>query len=133
MSNTAESLRATGTFEQEARLLRSCKDALDLVAADYKKAEDAYNAQKQTVLDLMEAQGITSTKVPGVAALSVTEKEVYQAEDWGQIFEFIHENQMAHIMQKRLSSTAVEELAGMGTEVPGIGKFKTKTLNVRKA
>jgi hypothetical protein len=129
----ADSLRETGTFEEEAKLLRTLKDKLDGIAAEHKEAEEAYNAQKQTILDLMQAQGISSTKIPGVAALSVTKKEIAVAEDWGQIFEYIHENNMAHILQKRLSSSAVEELEGMGTQIPGIGHTTTFTLNVRKA
>ncbi len=128
-----EALRETGTFEQEATRLRQLKDALDLANADAKSAESAYKDQCQTVLDLMDAQGISATKIPGVASLSVTAKDVAVAEDWQQIYDWALENQMLHIFQRRLSSTAVDELAGQGIEIPGIGHMHTKTLNVRKA
>lgn len=130
---SAESLRQTGTFEEEARRLRMLKDKYDLAAADAKSAEAEYKDQCQTILDLMEAQGISATKIPGVAALSVTAKDVAVAEDWAQIYEWALENQMLHIFQRRLSSTAVDELAAQGQEIPGIGRMNTRTLNVRKA
>lgn len=132
-SNVAGALRETGTFEQEARRLRELKDKLDGIAAEHKEAEAEYKDQCQTIIDLMQMQGISSTKIPGVAALSVTKKRVAIAEDWGQIFEYIHENGMAHILQKRLSSTAVDELEASGESVPGIGYQETVTLGVRKA
>lgn len=129
----SEALRQTGTFEEEARRLRQLKDRFDVAAADAKAAEADYKDQCQTILDLMEAQGISSTKIPGVASLSVTAKDVAVAEDWQQIYEWALENQMLHIFQRRLSSTAVDELQAQGVEVPGIGRTHTKTLNVRKA
>lgn len=130
---SAEALRQTGTFEEEARRLRMLKDKYDLAAADAKSAEAEYKDQCQTILDLMEAQGISATKIPGVATLSVTSKDVAVAEDWAQIYDWALENQMLHIFQRRLSSTAVDELAAQGQEIPGIGRMNTRTLNVRKA
>lgn len=130
---SAEALRQTGTFEEEARRLRMLKDKYDLAATDAKAAEAEYKEQCQTILDLMQVQGISATKIPGVASLSVTEKDVATAEDWAQIYEWALDNEMLHIFQRRLSTTAVDELASQGVEVPGIVRIPTRTLNVRKA
>jgi hypothetical protein len=130
MSNA---MRAVGTFEDEARRLRALRDKKDELAADFKTAEEEYKEQEQIVLDLMIEQGISSTKIPGVATLTKTESVVPVAEDWGAIYGFIENNAMPHILQRRLSSTAIDELAAQGTVVPGVGSFKKIALSMRKA
>lgn len=128
-----ETARAVGTFENEATLLRKLKDRKDEAAADLKAAEAAYKEQESIILDLMADQGIASTKIKGVAMLTVSETTMPVAEDWGAIYQFIEDNAMPHLLQRRLSSTAIDELAALGTVVPGVGTFKKTTLSVRKA
>lgn len=129
MSNAA---RMVGTFEDEAKRLRLLKDKKDELAKDLKVAEEEYKEQEQIILDLMIEQGLSSTKIPGVATLTKTEQDVPTAEDWGAIYQFIEENQMPHILQRRLSSTAIDELLAQGIVVPGVTKFRKIGLSVRK-
>lgn len=130
MSNAA---RMVGTFEDEAKRLRLLKDKKDEMAKDLKVAEDEYKEQEQVVLDLMIEQGISSTKIPGVATLTKTETIMPVAEDWGAIYEFIESNQMPQLLQRRLMASAIDELAGQGVVVPGVGSFRKVGLSVRKA
>lgn len=122
-----------GTFEEEATLLRQLKDRKDLAAADLKAAEEAFKAQEQIVLEMMKEQGIDSTRLKGIATLTRIEQDVPVAEDWGQIYQFIEDNAMPHLLQRRLSQTAIEELQAQGMEVPGVGKFRKISLSIRKA
>jgi hypothetical protein len=125
--------RATGTFNDEALILRQLKDRKELAAADLKAAEDAYKEQESVVLDLMTEQGISSTKIPGVAMLVRTETKMAVAEDWGAIYQFIEDNNMPQLLQRRLMQSSIDELANMGTAVPGVGSFTKVGLSVRKA
>lgn len=122
-----------GTFEDEVKQLRLLKERRDLASADLSAAEEAFKAQEQIVLEMMGEQGIESTRVKGIATLTRVEQEVPVAEDWGAIYQFIEDNQMPHLLQRRLSSTSIKELEGQGVEVPGVGKFKKVTLSMRKA
>jgi hypothetical protein len=122
-----------GTFEEEALMLRQLKDRKELAAADLKAAEEAYKSQEQIVLEMMKEQGVDSTRLKGIATLTRVEQQIPVAEDWGQIYQFIEDNAMPHLLQRRLSNTAVEELEAIGTPVPGVGKFTRVSLSVRKA
>ena len=128
-----EPLRQIGTFEDEARLLRQLKDKKDIVAGDLKTAEAEYREQEQVIIDLMIEQGLSSTKIPGIATISKVEKDVPAAEDWGAIYQFIEDNAMPHLLQRRLSETSIKELNDQGVEVPGVGTFRKVSLSVRKA
>lgn len=131
MNNAAEKL--TGTLEQEASKLRALKEEKDLAAKALKKAEDQFKEQERAVLDLMEEQGIESTRIKGVATLTVTKQDIYNADDWGAVYQFIEENSMPHILQRRLSATAIKELSQQGINVPGTSIFQKRGLSLRKA
>ena len=50
---------------------------------------------------------------------------------WPELFEWIADNKAAYILQKRLSSGAVQELLNEGTELPGVTTLTRKKLNLR--
>ena len=131
MSLAAEKL--TGTLEQEASKLRGLKEAKDVAGRAFKMAEEEFKEQERTVLDLMEEQGIESTRIKGVATLTVTSQDVFNADDWGAVYQFIEENNMPHILQKRLASTSIKELNNQGVEIPGVSVFTKRGLSLRKA
>lgn len=131
MSLAAEKL--TGTLEHEASKLRGLKDEKDAAGKIFKQAETEFKDQEQTVLDLMEEQGIESTRIKGIATLTVTAQEVFNAEDWSAVYQFIEENSMPHILQRRLASTSIKELANQGVVVPGVSTFTKRGLSLRKA
>ena len=76
--------------------------------------------------DLARANGYT---------FSIKKQELYSvpSERWGEFYEFVEENKCAHVLQRRLTQQAIEELVTLhGDEVP-VEIFEKTTLNTRKA
>lgn len=122
-----------GTFEEEAMKLRQLKDRKDEASADLSAAESAYKDQEQIIIEMMEMQGLDSTRLAGIATLTKTVQEIPTAEDWGQVYEYIINNDMPHLLQRRLSAGSIKELNDQGIEVPGVTIFRKIGLSVRKA
>lgn len=68
-----------------------------------------------------------------LASASVVEEDVQSVDPdkWPELYEWIATNQAAYILQKRLSSGAVQELLNEGTELPGVSTLTRKKLNLR--
>lgn len=74
------------------------------------------------------------TSAGGLLASAFVIEEDVQSVDpdqWPKLFEWIQDNKAAYILQKRLSSGAVQELLNAGTELPGVSTLSRKKLNLR--
>lgn len=71
--------------------------------------------------DVAEAQGLESAN-GATASLHLSEKDFYNAEDWGNVYEYLDQTKNYSILQRRLSSTVLKELEDAGSAVPGVSK-----------
>lgn len=89
------------------------------------------------IVQRMEEQSDDSnplTSAGGLLASAFVIEEDVQSVDpdqWPKLFEWIADNKAAYILQKRLSSGAVQELLNAGTELPGVSTLSRKKLNLR--
>jgi hypothetical protein len=109
--------------------------------ADLKKEKEAANkeieriekAQDQVKLRLrqaLESLGLTEAR-NGSHSVAIVEKVLPQAENWEALYDYIHANKYYHLLWRRLSSTACEELFAQGIEIPGVEKFKKVDISMR--
>lgn len=102
-----------------------------------KQADTLFKEMEYSIILAMEAQSTEEApllRVGGLrASVSVVEEEAQNMDGdrWPELYEWILENEMCHILQKRLSSAAVRELLDTGHELPGVSTFKRKKLNMR--
>lgn len=74
-----------------------------------------------------------STGVAGVVCrASIVVRTVPQVADWGGFFKHIKKTGDFELLQKRVSSKAVEERWESGKEVPGVKKFNAVTVSLNK-
>jgi hypothetical protein len=71
--------------------------------------------------DVAQAQGLESAN-GAAASLHLSEKDFYNAEDWGGVYEYLDQTKNYSILQRRLSSTVLKELEDAGDSVPGVSK-----------
>lgn len=69
--------------------------------------------------EVAQAQGLESAN-GAQASLRLVEKDFYNAEDWAQVYEYLDTTANYSILQRRLSSTVLKELADGGDQVPGV-------------
>jgi len=53
-------------------------------------------------------------------------------QDWEATLGFIRENELYHLLERRVSKTAVEEMAEQGQDVPGVQITREITVNIRR-
>ena len=67
-----------------------------------------------------------------LASATVTELEVPQIEDWGQVSEWIMENDALYLVHRRISAGPWKELRDAGTDVPGIEPYTKVDVSLRR-
>lgn len=74
----------------------------------------------------------TSTAKGVLASATITETLVPQIEDWGQVQEWVMENDAIYLLHRRISSGPWKELQDAGTDVPGIEPYTKVAISLRK-
>lgn len=69
----------------------------------------------------------------GASTFKIEDVTVPQGQDWDEFYAYIHEKKFYHLLQRRLSSTAFQELWGQGVNVPGVDKFTKTKVTVKGA
>lgn len=113
---------------QQGRVLRDRVKEHEEVISALKKEKEAID---QNILDIMEAQGISRTATDA-ASVSVTLRKTPLARDWDLIYKYILEKGYCHILQKRLSTKALEEIIDIEGPIEGIEIEDMPVLNFRR-
>jgi hypothetical protein len=108
------------------------KAKLQKEVAKYEAEENALELHLISVLEGMEAEIVAGKK--GKAKLVKKDIPVF-AKDGGDeaFYKYVRKTGAFHLIQKRLSSTAIAEMWAAGKKVPGITKFIKKKISIVKA
>lgn len=104
--------------------------------AEIKQLDKTAAMIEPVVLQKMDELGVTATKT-GNAAIAISENEVPiisgEAErGWSELFEHIQATNSFHLLQRRLSLTACQELHKLGQLPPMLKMLTKRSVNVRK-
>lgn len=120
------------------KTIGACADriyALRKLAADAQKKVDLLKEEEKAIrehvinkLPKSEASGVAGKS----ARVTVVEREVPCVEDWDAFWKSFRKSRDRDLLQRRLSDAAITERWEAGKQVPGVGKFKYKTLSVNK-
>ncbi len=125
----------------ETKLPKSLGAVVDLF---YKTRQERYELQHK--LDAMkkieaaceeriinELPKSESTGIAGkTARAAVNTKKVPQVSDWGSLYGYIIKNKAFDLLQKRLSTKAVEERWEAGKKLPGVEVYNAVTVSLTK-
>lgn len=106
------------------RLAREAKELRDKAAENLRLADESFNALKLQILQTMRTQEQDSTSVKGVARARVSTKVVPNVTDWDQFYEYIMENNLPELLQKRILLSGYQELRNSGEVIPGVEDFE---------
>jgi len=99
------------------------------------KEVDAVKAReseiKQHIIDNLSKSDDTGVAGKRYRAQIVT-KATPAVSDWDKVWDFIRENDRTDLVQKRINDKAVKEIWEAGEEVPGVDKFNSVDVSVRK-
>lgn len=101
------------------------KKELDKVDKDYQRVKEYVI----NTLPKSEAKGVAGKNFRA----TIKTKDVPTARDWDKIYKHITRTKRFHLLQRRLSATAVKELWEDGKKIPGIEPFTIVDVSVTKA
>jgi hypothetical protein len=97
-------------------------------ADEFKKQESELNEHLINNLPKGKATGV----VGRLAKAIIDTEDVPTVADWDKLYAYIAKNKAFDLLQRRVSSTAVEERWEAKKEVPGIKKFKRVFVSLTK-
>ena len=109
-------------------MLREAKRGLDSQLKDVK--DQLSNLQQQLLVRFNEVG--TDYARGSFASASITESVVPQIDDWGQVAEWVMENDAIYLLHRRISSGPWKELRDAGTDVPGIEPYTKTAISLRR-
>ncbi len=110
---------------------RDIRDDIDKLEKELKALKSDKETNDSAILDIMEGQGIDRTGTD-TANVSITERKTPTATDWEKIYAFMLKKGYLHMLQKRLSLKAIEEIIELEGEIDGIEINNKQFLNFRR-
>lgn len=102
---------------------------------ELQKQVDELQSQETALKDHIIAT-LPKSQASGVAGrlarVAVESKEVPTVEDWDAFHKYVAKNKRFDLLQKRISSEAVNEMLEDGVKLPGVRKFKATVVSINK-
>lgn len=95
------------------------------------KLKALYAAKEEEIFKLFPKEKLIGAHGK-MGSVTIDKKDYPTVEDWDQVYKYISRNKAFDMLQKRLSSTAVNERWAAGKKVPGVGKFTKTTLKLKR-
>jgi hypothetical protein len=119
------------TLGQLMQLGREQKKAIQEVSKVLTELKREHQEVLDQILSTMRTLGITSTKTDGVASVSITIRDDANVKDWDAFYEFIEQQNMPQLLQKRVMSAGYRELREQGVVIPGVEDYEHAVLNLK--
>lgn len=97
-----------------------------------KKLKSVETGLKEQILEQLTASKHTTGVSGKVASATLVDKEEFIVEDWDLLEKWILKTKDFGVLQRRLSSDHVKELANEGVKIPGVSRAKFKDLSFSK-
>jgi len=120
--------KTLGACADKLYKLRAQRYELQRKVAEIKAQETQLKEHLIRELPKSEASGIAGRS----ARAKVTSKELPQVADWGKFFAYVKRKNAFHLLQRRLSAPAIQEVWDDGKKVPGIEVYNKIDVSVTK-
>ena len=120
--------KPTGAMIDEMFELREAKKDLE---AQIKELNNQMTLIEAELIHKLDAEE-TSMGRGKSASASVTKSEVPMVEDWDTFGQYLIDNEMLYLLQRRVAVRAFRELKEAGEEIPGTTTFPKRTISLRK-
>ncbi len=125
------------SIDKLTRVFVKIRDAKAELAAEFKKKDAELTAQmdelKRAMLDYCKDQNVESVRTEA-GLVYRTVRTRYWTGDWETMHSFIVENNLPHLLEKRLNQSAVKEMLEEYPEMvpPGLNADSEYSITVRK-
>jgi hypothetical protein len=125
------------SIDKLTRVFVKIRDAKAELAAEFKKKDDELSAQmdelKRAMLDYCKEHNVESVRTDA-GLVYRTVRTRYWTGDWEAMHNFIVQNNLPNLLEKRLNQSAVKELLEESPEMvpPGLNADSEYSVTVRK-
>lgn len=119
-----------GTLIDEIWAHREIKRGLE---DQIKKIEETIANAEAALLERLDAEGVDKSSGKK-ASVSIKESQTYSPEGpngWDLFMAFVAKTKQFHLVQKRPAQLAVDELFEKKGGIPGLSRFKKRSINIR--
>ena len=120
--------RPTGSMIDEMFNLREERKKLEV---EIKKINEKMTLTEAELIQKLDAEE-TSMGRGKSASASITKSEVPMVEDWDTFGQYLINNEMLYLLQRRVAVRAFRELKEAGETIPGTTTFPKRTISLRK-
>lgn len=120
--------KTMGTCADKLWQIREKKSAAKKVLDAIEEEEKALKEHIINTLPKSNASGVSGK----LANVKVYNKQIPQVNDWDKFYAFVKRNNAFELMQRRLSTAAVEERLESKKKIPGVEIFKATTVSLTK-
>ncbi len=113
------------------------RDKKQLLVEEHRKQLAPYNDKlmmlENTLLNVLNREGAESLKTKAGTAYK-SKRDSVKVQDWDTALEFIMDHHLEHMLERRLSKSAVREyLEANGQTPPGVAISTELTVNIRRS
>lgn len=118
------------TLGQITDKMHAVREAKRELQEQLKAIDEEYNQLELQLIEASDDQG-TDRGAGALATYTVLERVVPQVENWDEFYDYISDNKYYHLLERRPSVTGCRELFESKGVIPGVQKFKKRTINLR--
>lgn len=127
----------TINIEETIKNYIELRDLKAQMKAEYDEAvrpiTKAMDEAEKAVLDFFNTTGQTSSTVKGVGTAYITKLTSAKVADWGLTLTFIRDHDLWHMLEHRVSKTAVEQYIEAHKDLPpGVDVTTSISVNIRR-
>jgi len=100
------------------------------LAARIRGIEKEYEELSAPLIDFLQQNGL-NTIAPDNASATISEETYWNIEDQEAFEKWVYETNSLFVLQRRLSSTTINDLVNSGEEVPGLKSFTKTKLSIK--
>lgn len=117
-----------GAMIDEMYELRNQKSEYESKA---KKLKDRMDQLEAAIIIRLDKDETTMSRGKMASAI-LTEQDIPKVDDWDEYYQYIHDNEAFHLLQRRPATTACREMLEAGEVIPGVSTFTKRSISLRK-
>lgn len=113
------------------RRMREVRDERRRISERDKELVDEWRKLELELLTRLDEQGQDMARVKDVGTATITEKTLPQVVDWDEFYDYIKDQDALYLLQRRISTSAWNELMNSGIDVPGVTPYVQRQISLR--
>lgn len=113
------------------RRMREVRDERRQISERDKELVAEWRDLEMQLLLRLDEQDMEKATVSGAGTASITTKTLPQVVDWDAFYAYMQEQDSLYLLQRRVATSAWNELRNSGIEVPGITPYEQRSISLR--